>query len=111
MVAYDGNGLRQWTHVEVDEDGRHKVGGKETRAHVRPGTKDNGGPAFPTGVTFGGSGMSLRDWFAGQALVGLLAHPGCMPVGDETDNTRRVTQLVSEEAFYVADAMLAARGQ
>ena len=39
-------------------------------------TQDDGGPVFP--VTheqelYGTSGMSLRDWFAGQALAGLLA--------------------------------------
>ena len=48
---------------------------------------DDGGPAFPGGqfrtvqrvgedsrdVPAGPQGMSLRDWFAGQALVGLLA--------------------------------------
>jgi hypothetical protein len=43
---------------------------------------NDGGPAFPVpnyvnvdGDTFESkpSGMSLRDWFAGQALVGLLS--------------------------------------
>lgn len=40
--------------------------------------KNDGGPAFPSvgldtpdGIAF--EGMSLRDWFAGQALSGLLA--------------------------------------
>lgn len=40
--------------------------------------KNDGGPAFPSaglvtpaGIAF--EGMSLRDWFAGQALAGLLA--------------------------------------
>lgn len=53
---------------------------------------DDGGPAFPTpGEEFiegpqgrgpasawgmeGKPGMSLRDWFAGQALAGVLTHP------------------------------------
>ena len=35
--------------------------------------KDDGGPAFQQ------SGMSLRDWFAGQALSGLLAKQGRIP--------------------------------
>ncbi len=40
----------------------------------------DGGPAFPV-FTMGGSltpflGMTLRDWFAGMALSGLLARPG-----------------------------------
>ena len=29
-----------------------------------------GGPAIPTGTNYG---MTLRDWFAGQALIGLIA--------------------------------------
>lgn len=36
-------------------------------------------PAFPLAVDesfqFANDGMSLRDWFAGQALAGLLANP------------------------------------
>ena len=39
--------------------------------------KDDGGPAFPYDVQRNGrgqhDGMSLRDWFAGQALAGLYA--------------------------------------
>lgn len=31
---------------------------------------DDGGPAFPPGES-GPMGMSLRDWFAGQALAAL----------------------------------------
>lgn len=37
-----------------------------------------GGPAFPVQAKFSTpawNGMSLRDWFAGQALAGLLACP------------------------------------
>lgn len=47
---------------------------------------NNGGPAFPLGTIDGyvNSGMSLRDWFAGMALQGVLQkvdfekriHPG-----------------------------------
>jgi hypothetical protein len=47
---------------------------------------DDGGPAYPwtwwgqnsageTVVRDGGSGMSLRDYFAGQALAGMCANP------------------------------------
>lgn len=61
------------------------------------------GPAFPLqsiGPDFapGYSGMSLRDWFAGQALVGLLAHAS----GEDPHKA-------PELACKLADAMLKAR--
>ncbi|MCF6120854.1 hypothetical protein L2449_28935 [Mesorhizobium muleiense] len=72
----------------------------------------NGGPAFPgsytaypkdgpsCGVIIAEGGMSLRDWFAGQALAGdLAATPNCRPsiIGS------------AERAYAYADAMLAER--
>lgn len=63
----------------------------------------NGGPAFPLinrdyQEAYGGApGMSLRDWFAGQALSNQYAqHEGDC-------------HKVAEWAFHIADAMLAAR--
>ncbi len=58
-------------------------------------------PAFP--VAWGGDlmpehGMTLRDYFAGQALVGLTSRP---EAGNSTG-----TAVVS---YRIADAMLAAR--
>ena len=70
-------------------------------------TIDDGGPAFPCEsyglkngkeTTVPAQGMTLRDWFAGQALFGLCAHVG--PV-DKTKDTIF--------AYQIADAMLAAR--
>lgn len=62
------------------------------------------GPAFP--IPYGqvmsehGKGMTLRDWFAGQALTGLVANIGPkFWVGD------------AENVYEIADAMLAARNQ
>ena len=65
---------------------------------------DDSGPAFPSEQ--GASpewdepyapGMSLRDWFAGQALAGLLASAahGYSTVGE-----------VASDAYWHADAML-----
>lgn len=47
------------------------------------------------------SGMTLRDWFAGQALAGLCANP---------DWTSAEVRDAASEAYDYADAMLAVRG-
>lgn len=80
-------------------------------------TKD-GGPAFPFGVrvdrydTYSGNreaissieehapGMSLRDWFAGQALIALAS---------QTDFDTYSWRETAQQAYRQADAMLAAR--
>lgn len=49
------------------------------------------------------AGMSLRDWFAGQALVGM----GTWCPGNPTGSLRPKTQ--AGYAYAVADAMLTAR--
>ncbi len=66
---------------------------------------DDGGPAHPT--TFedwdgGFGGMSLLDWFAGQALTGMLAciaSTGTFDCGD--------SHSVAGAAYDYAEAMLA----
>jgi hypothetical protein len=67
--------------------------------------KSNGGSAFPSGQQAGHSvGMSLRDWFAGMAMQGFLAaHTGPMGVYGTTG-------LLAQNAYLLADAMLARRG-
>lgn len=67
----------------------------------------DGGPAFPhPGFNDGYNqpmlpvvGMSLRDWFAGQAMAALIG----------TDFDDMVPCNVSWQAWEYADAMLAAR--
>jgi hypothetical protein len=64
----------------------------------------DGGPAFPAGTHHthdkdGQSlslGMTLRDWFAGQALSGMLAY------GEEYEP-------FAERAYLIADMMIKAR--
>ena len=60
--------------------------------------KKDGGPAFPTAEL---DGMTLRDWFAGQALAGILACPVVVKLGREESVTR--------VAYKIADAVLAER--
>jgi hypothetical protein len=69
----------------------------------------NGGPAFPQvgrdawNDHFQLGGMSLRDWFAGQAMVGWLAGA---PNTDIDMATKRICAL---NCYELADAMLKAR--
>lgn len=60
----------------------------------------DGGPAFPVELRgYYAAGMTLRDWFAGQALAGLLA-------ASDADHP---TWAITDYAYRVADAMLVAR--
>ena len=67
---------------------------------------NDGGPAFPTGL-HDIRGASLRDWFAGMALQGMLANT------DDSDaalhRVGALMKLVAINAYEAADAMLAAR--
>lgn len=51
-------------------------------------SKADGGPAFPTAETDfykAGDGMTLRDYFASQALVGLIAQSNGTALGSDTE--------------------------
>ncbi len=71
----------------------------------------DGGPAFPsTQMRIGGNpayhdGMSLRDYFAGQALTGFLAM--CSAAGE----TQPGPEDAAEHCYRIADAMLAQRNE
>ena len=71
----------------------------------------NGGPAFPT--CDHADGMSLRDYFAGQALLGLCGNPDYVKTVKEfTKNDARAGQaMAARSAYRIADAMLTARGE
>lgn len=59
-------------------------------------------------------GMSLRDWFAGQALAGLCSNPGGPIQANGMSGWGLVNCTmgdVAREAYAIADAMLEARKQ
>jgi hypothetical protein len=63
--------------------------------------KDDGGPAFPSDSVNKqfptNEGMSLRDWFAGQALAGIAA------------NESYSEKQTAEFCFQIADLMIEVR--
>ena len=72
-------------------------------------------PAFPC-AAFGPSdglihqtGMTIRDWFAGMALQGIISSPAnILKQGVKADYSQKD---IAWMAFLLADAMLKARGE
>lgn len=72
------------------------------------GEIDDGGPAFP--LPAGGvmqDGMTLRDWFAGQALNGMLSYSMNDACGNWNNNASK--GVAARVAYEYADAMLGER--
>jgi len=81
---------------------------------------DDGGPAFPhLNPNYDGNwdkfpqrgGMTLRDWFAGQALMGICAG---LCSDHQTDKTPRAFNRLAfkdaaKDAYVIADVMIATR--
>lgn len=68
--------------------------------------KDYSEPAFPSGKKdkygYYIEGMSLRDYFAAKAMMGMSANPGCNDY-----NLSKIAEL----SYKQADAMLEARDE
>ena len=81
-------------------------------------TIDNGGPAFPepflphrSGLALNTSpGMTLRDYFAGQALAGAFAADAASRICDAGLSYATAAETLAEGAYIAADAMIARRG-
>ena len=76
---------------------------------------DDGGPAYPSGKSEKAGyentlpyheGMTLRDWFAGQALPSCFSAP-CPPAWTSGSAEHRSQSAAA--AYLMADAMLATR--
>ena len=65
---------------------------------------EDGGPAFPIASVGCGQhpGMTLRDWFAGQAMIGLCS-------GINSGSDAWLINCAADLAYQIADAMLEAR--
>ena len=78
---------------------------------------DDGGQAFPSHPALYSSadqaeaqGMSLRDWFAGQALAGMMANQRLLYLlVPKNMSQNEADELVARQAYASADAMIAAR--
>ena len=84
------------------------------------GQPKDGGPAFPrVGEGFGdprydAPGMSLRDWFAGQALIGILSAPATASLTGHrmtVEQMAETREALAEACFGAADALLAERAK
>lgn len=79
---------------------------------------DDGGAAFPehrfesygsgAGRHLVHGGMSLRDWFAGQALAGLAVHE--KPYDNTIDAMDSYCRSLAVKSYRLADAMIKERG-
>ena len=78
-----------------------------------PTTRDDGGQAYPTphystpngDIACGSSGLSLRDYFAGQVLIGRMS--GGM--WEEVPTSKEQEWI--DSCYKIADLMLKARQQ
>jgi hypothetical protein len=76
-------------------------------------SKQDGGTAFPThGYTYG---MTLRDYFAAQALAVVAAYRNVRESADEMDDNPNLpggaAGCIAGWAYEIADAMLAERSK
>lgn len=65
--------------------------------------KNDGGQAFPNGDAV--PGMTLRDWFAGQALAGIMTDMA----RQEKSSFPVTIKDVAQKSYQIADAMLEER--
>jgi hypothetical protein len=70
---------------------------------VKNTTDETAFPLQPGQVVLDHQGMSLRDWFAGQACTGLSVK--------ENLGSNNSYRYIAETAFCIADAMIEARNR
>ena len=74
----------------------------EEIANSPPQKISDGGSAFPLPDDWAGYGMTLRDYFAAKAMQAFLSKDSSFTCPDE---------IIAQDAYNAADAMLKAREQ
>lgn len=64
-----------------------------------------------SGIREGSPGMTLRDWFAGQAIGSVVRQCAGDAAFGYPDGVESMEQLFAQKAFAIADAMLAERAK
>lgn len=62
-------------------------------------------PAFPVPASATAKGVSVRDWFAGMALQGVVAK-GLDVIGDRVVSDSERNLMIARRAYALADAMI-----
>jgi hypothetical protein len=70
-------------------------------------TKETNPQAFPSNQN--SVGMSLRDYFAAEAMQGVCANPEDIHIAEDENYSEYVADI-ARCAYQMADAMLKARG-
>lgn len=109
-ILYNGMGAKMSDKKRETSD--------EINKRNRELLEKTGGPAFPQGIDEGTSaagfpivehkgGLTIRDYFAGQAMVGELSSQS-EHIG-EYENNKKSADLLAYRSFMFADAMIEAR--
>jgi len=64
-----------------------------------------------SGIREGSPGMTLRDWFAGQALISIVDRPLSHGMSQLQPNSPMHPNKAASVAYLYADAMLAERSK
>ena len=79
---------------------------EEPPDHVHNGANESAYPSFAEingKEVVGGNGMTMREWYAGQALMGLMANSD---LADMMSKTGVATYKMAEICFMMADGMI-----
>jgi len=107
----DFDQVEQMMHARVvgqDKDGGAAFGGAyDTVIFDASNTRG----VAPSPMQFRSRGMSIRDWFAGQALQGLLACPTTGNAKEDGVGDANHADRWARRSYAYADAMLAERSR